>query len=330
MLSTVTKTVKLRVVALVSRVGTTLAIGAAKMKLTIATLVVVLVGWVTPGGSAVRGNAAERTFRPDASTVATYVAAVAAPAAAPALVLSKPYKKIRLPKGCNNDKQYDVVVHFHGVPERVFSAYEKSGLDAVLVVTNLGAGSGRYEDTFANAGSFKTLLQNVQSLVEKHCGQLTRGRVAISSWSAGYGAPYRILAHAEDAALVDAVLLADGLHAGYEPSDRRKVSDAQMEPFAKFAQRAANGDAVMVITHSSIVTPKYASTTQTAAHLAEHVGAERSTTAAAGPRDMQQISTANAGGFSVRGFSGNGPDAHCDHLYALDALLFAPLAQAWN
>ncbi len=305
------------------------------MKLTIATLLVVLVGWVAPGEGTAQGNAEKRTLRADESSAATFVPAPVQPAApaapdAPAVVLSKPYKKIRMPKGCNNDTQYDVVVHFHGVPERVFDAYEKSGLNAVLVVSNLGAGSGRYENTFATAGSFKSLLSGVHSLVEKHCGKLTRGRVAISSWSAGYGAAYRILAHADDAALVDAVLLADGLHAGYDPADRRKVSSAQMEPFTKFAQRAANGDAVMVITHSSIAPPKYASTSQTAAHLAEHVGAKRSTETAVGPRDMQQISAASLGDFSVRGFSGNGPDAHCDHLFALDALLFAPLAQAWN
>ncbi len=302
------------------------------MKVTLSALIMVLAGWFVPGQQG--AQSAPRTLRADVSTVAA-VAAKPAPAPAatpdsPAVVLNRPYKKVRLPAGCNNQQSYDVILHFHGVPSRVMDALEKTDLNAVLVVTNLGAGSGRYENVFAQDGSLARLLEGVQTLVEKHCGELTRGRVALSSWSAGYGAAYRILAHPGDAALVDAVLLADGLHAGYEPDDRRKVNGAQMEPFAKFAARAAKGDAVMVITHSSIVTPKYASTTETAAHLIEHVGAGVSKHPATAPRKMQQLSAASVGGFSVRGFAGGGTDAHCDHLFALDALLFAPLQQAWQ
>ncbi|MEZ4226466.1 MAG: hypothetical protein R3B13_36305 [Polyangiaceae bacterium] len=301
------------------------------MKLTLSALMVVLVGWLSPA-QGVSSASAPRTLRSDDSqslrAASPAPAAVAAPS--PATVLNKAYKKIRLPEGCNNDSSYDLVIHFHGVPERVISSFEQSKLHAVLVVMNLGAGSGRYENTFAQAGSLGHLLDAIDSVVTENCGKQTRGRVALSSWSAGYGATYRILSHAEDAALVDAVMLADGLHAGFEPNDRRLVNSAQMEPFTKFAQRAAKDEAVMIITHSSIAPPKYASTTQTAAHLVEQLSAKTDHRGAAGPRDMQQISAASMGSFSVRGFAGNGPDAHCDHLYALNELVFAPLQAKWQ
>jgi len=89
--------------------------------------------------------------------------------------------------------------------------------------------------------------------------------------SAGYGAILHIIDRAKDAARVDAVLLADGMHVGFEPVGFRKVSAISMAPFTLFADEAIAGKKLFAITHSTIQTP-YASTTETAEFLARHRG----------------------------------------------------------
>lgn len=314
------------------------------MKSVLAALGIAIMGWVTP-------PAAESASSPSLARVAGEVrdaaASVAIAERAPAIeaaptpaletlpeaVVVRQYRRVvRIPERCRtSDGSYDVVVHFHGAPETVIPAFERSGLDAVLVVVNLGIGSGPYEKAFLQAGSLDALLASVHKAVAKHCPMPERklGRLALSSWSAGYGAIYRILAREDDARRVDAVLLSDGLHAGFDDRFRKHVNALQMAPFDQFARRAARGEALMTVTHSAIVTT-YASTTETASHLIEAVGLEREAADEAGPREMQLRSRAQQGAFSVLGYAGGDTDAHCDHLYAMDRTVLSSLAAHWR
>jgi hypothetical protein len=56
----------------------------------------------------------------------------------------------------------------------------------------------------------------------------------------------------------------DGLHVGYV---NKKVSEAGMTTWFNFAKLAVVNERLMVVTHSSIVPPGYASTTETAEYL---------------------------------------------------------------
>jgi hypothetical protein len=236
-----------------------------------------------------------------------------------------------VPKTCGNaDGTYDVLVHFHGVHTVIEPQFAKSKLNAVLAIVNLGEFSGPYERHFAVPGTFNQLLSAIDRNVQEHCPGQRAGRVAISGWSGGYGAPYRILSRAKEAARVDALLLADGLHAGFTDQRKRSINDLQMEPFLRFAQQAKRGEKFFAVTHTQIGTP-YASTTDTSNYLVAKLGLSRTRTREAGPRaGMLLTSTASQNGFEVFGFSGDGKRDHCNHLWAIGDTLFARLRDHWS
>jgi len=239
---------------------------------------------------------------------------------------------ISLPSGCRSvAKPYDLVVHFHGAPAVMETAFEHSGIDGALVVYNLGLGSGAYEDPYSFPDSYDRMLESVRLGVRELCPSAAKPkRVALSGWSAGYGAILHIIDRAKDAARVDAVLLADGMHVGFEPVGFRKVSALSMAPFTLFADDAIAGKKLFAITHSTIQTP-YASTTETAEFLLDTEGLAVDRSEVQGPRPgMMRTSRADHEGFHMLGFAGEDKAAHCDHLFAFGELLFTPLQERWS
>ncbi|HEY6556791.1 MAG TPA: hypothetical protein VI072_05945 [Polyangiaceae bacterium] len=243
-----------------------------------------------------------------------------------------PNKVVLIPSDvCESAEPFDVMVHFHGVPVTTEPSVHRANLAAVSVIVNWGIGSGAYENRFQQAGSLCTFLESIEKSVKKACptsnGKV--GRVALSAWSAGYGAIYRILFHDKDAERVDAVLLSDGLHAGYV--GYRKVNPLQMEGFTRFAELAARGERLFAITHSDVHPMKYASTTETAEFLLDSQGVERTMTKRQGPLPkMQMTSTADHGSLHVRGFSGGTIDDHSNHLRSIGDTLWPLLGDRWS
>jgi hypothetical protein len=243
-----------------------------------------------------------------------------------------PNKLVLFPKDrCQSGTGFDVLVHFHGVPVTAEPNVRTANLDAAAVIVNWGIGSGAYENRFQNDGSLCAFLDSIERSVDKACGTPVGGvrRVALSAWSAGYGAIYRILFHEKDAARVDAVLLADGLHAGYVK--HRQVNPLQMQGFKDFADRAARGEKLFAISHSEVTPMRYASTAETADFLIQQTGLERILTDEPGARrKMHLTSRADREGFHVRGFSGGGLDDHSQHLYGIGETLWSLLDQRWS
>ncbi|MFC1642222.1 hypothetical protein ACFL5O_05970 [Myxococcota bacterium] len=222
-------------------------------------------------------------------------------------------------------------MHFHGAFETTESVFRASKLNAVVMILNLGIGSGPYEQMFAGRDSFEQFLAGVTRRLATACRGAKVGRVALSSWSAGYGAALRILQHTAGQQQVDAVLLADGLHAALAKRRPRTVRDTSLAPITRFAERAAQGQRLLAITHSQIRTPKYASTTETADFLLNSQGLSRQPRGGVGPRPSMQLSSfAHEKGFWVTGYRGNNTGAHCDHLFALGQTLLPVLENRWN
>src|SRR5690606_27961218 len=90
---------------------------------------------------------------------------------------------------------------------------------AVLVGVTLGIGSGAYSSAFASPQAFKNLVESTERTVARERGLKSAKvrKVALSAWSAGYGAVEQILGQKLGRDVVDTVLLLDGLHAGYAP-----------------------------------------------------------------------------------------------------------------
>lgn len=229
---------------------------------------------------------------------------------------------------------YDLIVHFHGVAPPLERALGASGLRAVIVDVNVGAGSGPY------ATIVRENVVNLDRLINKIERTMTRrspgfasvhvGRVSLSAWSAGYGSVLRLLSSPRVAERVDAVLLADCPHAGFLDPSRRKVGGAGLEPLIDYARRAMRGEVLLAITHSNIETIGYASTRETTDFLLRSLGLSRRPSNLPGPGRMMRTSYTESGGFSVSGYEGIDAAAHGDHLRNLDATLFPRLRRRWG
>jgi hypothetical protein len=253
----------------------------------------------------------------------------------PRRVVTPSGRVVFIPNGCRTaSRPFDLLVHFHGAPTAVEPAFERSGIDGVLGIVNLGIGSGAYETALQMPGSFDELVTRFTVAVRELCPGSSPSvrRIALSGWSAGYGAVFRVLDRARDAARIDAVLLADGLHASIDPTNRfeRHVSVDHMAPFTAYADEAVAGRKLFAITHSAIMTP-YASTTETADFLLAQEGVDRTPANAAPLRPgMNLKSRGDAGGFHVLGYGGGDEQAHCDHLHAFGETLLPYLKERWG
>jgi hypothetical protein len=251
-----------------------------------------------------------------------------------------------LPGFSSADGRYDLVIHFHGNTDLVEESYARLPLDAVVVIMNLGTGSGPYEDRFANPLALPEILGRVQATLEKRGLQHpTRNRLALSAWSAGYGAVIRILDQPALADQVDAVVLLDGIHCGYQPGTRTLIPE-RLAPFERFARAAMEGKKLFSITHSEI-TPvgHYAGTKETTDALLERVGVARTPGGETPPeltlasidgviarkaiRPLVPRSEATSGGLHVRGYVGAEPETHAMHLIEMSVTALPDLVRYW-
>ncbi len=239
----------------------------------------------------------------------------------------------------------DVLIHFHGNTEMVLESAEHAELGAATVVVNLGVGSGPYEDRFDNPVHFTDLLTRTRSAIERRgVAGAKVGRLALSSWSAGYGAVLRILKSPALAAKVDAVILLDGMHVGRREDGG--VNWLSIDPFEIFAERAVRGERLFLVTHSNIQPVDYLGVKETADHLLRRFDMAR--LEATGTTTLPPFASfegvlpkaemipltrqteARRGGFIVRGFRGNEPHTHIAHLMAMSEIGLTELARRWR
>lgn len=224
---------------------------------------------------------------------------------------------------------FDVMFHFHG-HEPVRKEWVKVMNGAVLVGVDLGIGSGPYESTFRSPDAFRRLVASVEKRVAERTGKKRAyvRKMGLSAWSAGYGAVESILRHPEFKQKVDAVVLLDGLHA----ANTEPMKSKQLEPFVEFARLASRRQRFMFVSHSSIIPPGYASTTETANFLIHALGGKpKSQRGGSGdPMGLERIASFTRGNFHVRGYRGNDKMDHCAHIGLFKDVLKVHVRQRWG
>jgi len=232
-----------------------------------------------------------------------------------------------VPEGARVRDSIDLVIHFHGaawLPEQAVAALENG---TVAAVVNLGAGSGTYHRAFEDPTAFDSLMASVTREISAAIGKATNvRRITLVGFSAGHGAIRAILRESRHFAVVDAVLLLDGMHTSYVPDGTVIAAGAALDTtnlsaFASFARAAVRGEKRFVVTHSEIFPGTFASTTETADWLLRALGLHRTPVLTWGPRGMQQLSEMRAGNFELLGFAGNSAPDHIDQLHAMPELL---------
>lgn len=233
--------------------------------------------------------------------------------------------------GMTREGRFDVMFHFHG-HEAVRKEWVRVMDGAVLVGIDLGIGSGPYASTFNSPDAFRRLVESVErAMAKRHGRKKARARhIGLSAWSAGYGAVQEILGTAYGREHVDTVILLDGLHTGYVGD--HQLNGQPLGAIVDFAKRAARGHGFMFVSHSSIIPPGYASTTETANYLVWRLGGHIVPTRprAGDPMGLELISRYTRGNFHVRGYRGNDKMDHCAHIGLYRDVLAVHVKRRWH
>src|SRR5215472_14503750 len=117
----------------------------------------------------------------------------------------------------NPQKPLPLMVHFHGAPwliERHVTSYLPH---AALITVQLGSGSSAYRRPFEQPELFQSLIDEAGHELNLKHGWSS---ITLSGFSAGYGAVREILREQKYFALVNSVLLLDGMHTSYSPEGK--------------------------------------------------------------------------------------------------------------
>lgn len=225
--------------------------------------------------------------------------------------------------------EFDVVFHFHG-REPARKEWIQAANRVVWVGVDLGKGSAAYQAKFAQTEEFWNLLAEVEDRVALAAGAPLAGaeHIGLTAWSAGYGAVGAILHDPRAQRRTDFVGLLDGLHAAY---DGAGLDLEVMSPFVQFARSAAQGKKLMFVTHSSIIPPDYASTTETANFLIWAVGGRPGVASEhSDPLGLERIREFHQQGFHVVGFNGAEAIDHCAQVGMLRSIATDYVAPRWQ
>lgn len=232
--------------------------------------------------------------------------------------------------GITKSGGFDVVIHFHG-HEAIRKEFVKAADGAVLVGIDLGIGSGAYSSAFSSPQAFKDLVESIEKEVAKQRGlpSAKARKIALSAWSAGYGAVQEILNQEEGKERVDTVILLDGLHTGYKGDG---LDTSLLDPFVAFAKRAKAGKKLMYVSHSSIIPPGYASTTETENYLVFELGGKpkKAKPRKSDPWGLDLNAKFDSGNFHMRGYDGNDKMDHCAHIGLVKDVMKSFVKPRWK
>lgn len=236
--------------------------------------------------------------------------------------------------GVDPESGFDLLVHFHGA-DAVRKQLATEPPNLVVAGVDVGAGSSKYAKAFADAGAWRSLVASIEREVAT-AFDLPRAhvrRLALSSWSAGYGAVAQVLAQTRSStsapegraeprapASIDAIVLLDSLHASFSPGASR-LEPGQLPMFVETARAAEAGSPLFFLTHTAIQTEGYASTTETSAFLLRELNVE-ATPVTPDPEGSPRITEVfERGQLYVRGYAGGTKEAHCEQLRLLPPIL---------
>jgi len=232
----------------------------------------------------------------------------------------------------HQDNKVDVLVNFHGSAPLVQSSTRFAGLNCAVISVNYAGLSSVYRVPFSNDRRlFATLLEEALKVLRAKPNipdDAEWGKVAISSFSAGFGAVREILKTQDYFDRIDGIYMVDSMYSGYVGDGTGSIKQGVVHPglmkdFLRFAQATANGDKVMIVTHCVGPTPGYASTRETADYLLEKLDIQPEPVdievqlppeAELSKGKLNLYRQAKQKGFSLYGSPGSNVQDHGEHL----------------
>lgn len=224
----------------------------------------------------------------------------------------------------------DVLVHFHGDPQTYWNNAKYADLNAILVTVNYSGLSSAYTTPFSNQALFQQVVDEALAKVRQQADipdTLQWDKLAVSSFSAGYGAVREILKSATYRNDIDALLAADSLYA--TTAGDGTPLDSQMVDYKTFANLAKNGSKTFLYSHSQVPTFTYETTGECGDELMQYLGISATPYNVNGLGTLNFYRRAQSGNFQLWGALGIDGDSHLEHLrYIGEFLKQLPLAKA--
>ncbi len=220
--------------------------------------------------------------------------------------------------------RYDLVVHLHGATKVVEENLADAYPEAVWVTLTLPGLSSVYRRHFRDPNVFTSLLEEVEHhLAARSLVQEPELRhLTVTSFSAGFGGVRELLKQPRNWARIDSLVMADSLYAGFRGDvTDRVVNPEHLKPFVGFARLAADGQKRMLLSHTELHTPDYASTGETADYLVRALGGPRHLGRTVHVDGLVERSRYSNGNFLVIGFEGETGESHMMHLRHLGIFL---------
>ena len=219
---------------------------------------------------------------------------------------------------------FDLLVEFNAGVMAEKDVRELGARFVWACMANLGMGTTGYWDAFENTAHFGEIVAEVERDIRKSSGRSDAHvrRLGLVGWSAGYAAVQQILRVPKYYEQIGAVVLLDGLHTGWvHGADGKPTKEPELRtlgPVLRFAEDATKGTKVFVFTHTAIIPPDYASTTDVAEALIRRFGAKR------------EGDSASLGDFHVLAHGGAGQKDHVDNLHLLAPVLTRWVLDRWR
>lgn len=176
-----------------------------------------------------------------------------------------------IPHGYKFGKQgFDLLIHFHTQDWLINQEFQKAGRKAIVAVINFPGLSDLYRIPFqTDTTLFQQVLDQIKNLIGNHYSK-TKPRIhrlALSSFSAGYGAIREIIKQPAYYNQINDVLLVDSFYAGVVDTTSRDLEIEDVEPFAPMVRDAIKGKKTFVSTYCSLLPDTYAGTPETNRYL---------------------------------------------------------------
>ena len=215
----------------------------------------------------------------------------------------------------------ELVLFFHGASwcaEQNFFDAAKNAVMVSVTVKNYG-----YPEIFKDPDKLEDILAEVFQILEKNnISSKPIKKICLASFSGGYSAIREILGQDQYRSLITDVVLADSLY-GPITEGGNHLESAALEPFLRYARRAAGGEVGFWFSH--LYPPKEEhrgnKTTLAANDLIKGVGAEKKPCSGKNSRGARLLYRADLGNFHVLGYEGMTTQDHFEHFYALSDLL---------
>lgn len=224
----------------------------------------------------------------------------------------------------HSDNTINLIIHLHGAHEVVERNITRSRPDDLWLNLTLPGLSSVYRKHFENPDVFPATLTAIHEALEKHY-QVEHIRVrhlTLMSFSAGFGGVRELLKQPAAVEKIDALIMADSLYAGFIGNVAlRKLNPDHLKPFVDFANLAAKGNKQMVLSHTELFTPEYASTKETADYLIHSLKGTRVRERRIRSDSLTELSHFKTGNFAVMGFEGTTGEDHMNHLRFIQLFL---------